>query len=260
MAGVQIVFKSNPSSAADEKIGSLIKAYFISLPFNPNDFDKTAGTTVEDPFLRALTGIKDNPDLHLIMESERIKDMPLSWDLIQILPFFAFMNMLRMESGTLVVTVDDRVALAKDHFLRNNIQVEVIEHPKESTLHMNKLADALSVTTDAITRCIILTSKEGEAACAVITSSRKLNTKKVEAASGIKKLKEVKHRVDIEKYTGFDINYIPPAAMLGKMPCFVDDNLCSKPLIVASAGFSKISMKFSPESLVAAGFKPAPLT
>ncbi len=154
---------------------------------------------------------------------------------------------------------DDGVARARTLLRAAGIEAEVIEHPGVDGSRSEDAALALGVSVGDVIKCLILLSRKSEPVAAVVGGDRRLDVKKLEAISGLKKL-SMAPAAEIERLTGFKAGGVPPVAVLGKMPAFIDSALLDRTHVVGSAGSSRAGMKVAPAELVRAGFVAAPIS
>ncbi len=154
---------------------------------------------------------------------------------------------------------DDGVVRARALLRAAGIEAEVIEHPGVDGSRSEDAARALGVGVGDVIKCLILLSRKGEPVAAVVGGDRRLDVKALEAVSGLKKL-SMAPAAEIERLTGFKAGGVPPVAVLGKMPGFIDAALLGKPFVIGSAGSSHAGLKVSPGLLVHTGFTPAELS
>ncbi len=159
----------------------------------------------------------------------------------------------------MTTTTDDGVARARVLLRAAGIDAEVIEHPGVDGSRSEDAARALGVGVDDVIKCLILLSRNCEPVAAVVGGDRRLNVKALEAASGMKRL-SMAPAAEIERLTGFKAGGVPPVAVPGKMPAFIDAALLGKPFVIGSAGCPRAGLKIAPGLLIRAGFLPASLS
>jgi len=152
-----------------------------------------------------------------------------------------------------MANTDDGFARVKAMLAAMHVEGEIIEHPSIDGSHSEDAARALGVDIGSVIKCLILVSRKGEPVAAIIGGDRRLDVKQLEAASGLKKLSMASAEV-IKRLTGFMAGGVPPLAVAGKMPAFVDAALLEKPVVIGSAGSPRAGLKLVPSALVTMGF------
>jgi prolyl-tRNA editing enzyme YbaK/EbsC (Cys-tRNA(Pro) deacylase) len=125
------------------------------------------------------------------------------------------------------------------------IDAEIIEHPETNGTHSEVISAALKVPLDHIVKCLILKSKSGNIIAAIILGSQRLDMKKLEAISKLKKLSLASEKMVFES-TGYRIGGVPPIAVINVMPTFVDTDVLKKDFLLGSAGTPFHGFKFEP--------------
>nr|MDO8111169.1 YbaK/EbsC family protein [Candidatus Sigynarchaeota archaeon] len=154
--------------------------------------------------------------------------------------------------------IDDGIVRVRALLAALHIKGEIIEHPGVDGSHSEDSARALGVNIGTVINCLILVSQNGSPVAAIVGGNQRLDVKKLEDVTSLKKLSFASAAV-IEQLTGFKAGGIPPIAVLGKMPAFIDMALLSKDFVIGSAGTPRAGLKLSPLNLVDAGFIPMTL-
>jgi len=128
------------------------------------------------------------------------------------------------------------------------IKGEIIEHPNIDGTHSEVIAEALNLPIDNIIKCLILKSKKGNLIAAIILGNQRLDLKKIEEISQMKKFTFASEKI-IKESTGYSIGGVPPVAVINKMPVFVDKNVIKKEFILGSAGTPYHGLKIDPKIL-----------
>ena len=126
------------------------------------------------------------------------------------------------------------------------IKGEIIEHPNIDGTHSEHIAEALDLPLDNIIKCLILKSKKGNLIAAIILGNQRLDLKKIEVISHMKKFTFASEKI-IKESTGYSIGGVPPIAVINKMPVFVDNNVIKKEFILGSAGTPYHGLKIDPK-------------
>ena len=129
-----------------------------------------------------------------------------------------------------------------------DISGEVFEHPSVDGSHSADVAKALGYPKDHILKCLILKSKKKEYLSALIISSERLDIKRLEELSEMRKL-SFASKEEVKVLTGFEAGGVPPFAVLEKMPLYVDAHVLVKPYVIGSGGTPYHGLKFDPQIL-----------
>ncbi|MBD3253501.1 MAG: hypothetical protein GF383_00330 [Candidatus Lokiarchaeota archaeon] len=124
------------------------------------------------------------------------------------------------------------------------IKGEIFAHPEIDGIHSETVAKKLGVPLRRIIKCLILKSKRGESIAAVLLGEDKLDINALEIISGCKKLSFASEGLVLEK-TGFRVGGIPPFAVIGKMPVFVDKKVLEVSKLIGSGGTRFHGLKFN---------------
>ena len=127
-----------------------------------------------------------------------------------------------------------------------NIKGEIIEHPDVNGTHSEVIAEALNIPLDHIIKCMILKSKRGNIIAAIILGDQRLDMKKIEQISHMKKFSLASEKV-VKESTGYPIGGVPPIAVINKMPVFVDKKVIKKEFVLGSAGTPYHGLKVDPK-------------
>lgn len=122
---------------------------------------------------------------------------------------------------------------------------EIIEHLDTNGTRSEVIAKALDVPLENIIKCLILKSKDGSLAAAVILGNQKLDVKKVESILRKKKL-SLASPESVQKATGYSIGGVPPFAVINRFPLCVDSEVLKKSYVIGSAGTPYYGLKFDP--------------
>lgn len=128
------------------------------------------------------------------------------------------------------------------------IKGEIIEHPDINGTHSEVIAEGLGLPIDNIIKCLILKSKKGNLIAAIILGNQRLDLKKIEELSQMKKFILASEKL-VKESTGYLIGGVPPIAVINKMPIFVDKNVIKKEFILGSAGTPYHGLKIDPQIL-----------
>jgi len=115
----------------------------------------------------------------------------------------------------------------KKLMLKLGLEGEIIEHPDINGTHSKVIAKALDVPIECIIKCLILKSKRGQFVAAIILGNQRLDLKKLEKISGLKKF-SLASKVAVKEITGYSIGGVPPIAVIDIMPAFVDKEVLKK--------------------------------
>lgn len=127
-----------------------------------------------------------------------------------------------------------------------NIKGEIIEHPDVNGTHSEVIAEALNIPLDHIIKCMILKSKRGNIIAAIILGDQRLDMKKIEQISHMKKFSLASEKV-VKESTGYPIGGVPPIAVINKMLVFVDKKVIKKEFVLGSAGTPYHGLKVDPK-------------
>ncbi len=127
-----------------------------------------------------------------------------------------------------------------------NIKGEIIEHPDVNGTHSEVIAEALNIPLDHIIKCMILKSKRGNIIAAIILGDQRLDMKKIEQISHMKKFSLASEKV-VKESTGYPIGGVSPIAVINKMPVFVDKKVIKKEFVLGSAGTPYHGLKVDPK-------------
>ena len=127
-----------------------------------------------------------------------------------------------------------------------NIKGEIIEHPDVNGTHSEVIAEALNIPLDHIIKCMILKSKRGNIIAAIILGDQRLDMKKIEQISHMKKFSLASEKA-VKESTGYPIGGVPPIAVINKMPVFVDKKVIKKEFVLGSAGTPYHGLKVDPK-------------
>jgi prolyl-tRNA editing enzyme YbaK/EbsC (Cys-tRNA(Pro) deacylase) len=137
--------------------------------------------------------------------------------------------------------------IEKTNELMNTLGIkgEIINHPEIDGTHSEVIAKALNVPLECIIKCMILKSKNGKLIAAIIQGNQKIDMKKIEHVSQLKKF-SLASKDTVKDSTGFDIGGVPPVAVIDIMPAFVDSEVLNKKFLIGSAGTPYHGLKFNP--------------
>jgi prolyl-tRNA editing enzyme YbaK/EbsC (Cys-tRNA(Pro) deacylase) len=239
---------------------AVARGYFGNIVQDIPNFDKQMFEIAEDPGFRFILGLKDRPQHHAAFALDIGNGLKIQWDVIQGMTLKEYLVMAKY-SGKIVLycEFDDRVSRVRSLLSEKGVDGVIVEHLNIDGSRAENAARALGVSVDAVIRCSIYMSRKKEAVAVIASDNRKIDVKRVESTSGLKKL-SIASGEEIERITGFTTCVVPPIAVLGKIPTFIDDVLLAKPYLVGSAGSPRASLKVSPGALVAAGMMSASLT
>jgi Cys-tRNA(Pro) deacylase len=128
------------------------------------------------------------------------------------------------------------------------VKGEVIEHPDVNGTHSEVIAEALDVPLENIIKCLILRSKKGDHLSAIILGNQRLDLKKLEMISQMKKFSLASEKL-VRESTGYPIGGVPPVAVINRMPVFVDKEVLKKQFVIGSAGTPYHGLKIDPKIL-----------
>ena len=130
-----------------------------------------------------------------------------------------------------------------------SISAEIIAHPHIDGTHSEDVMKALNISLNNIIKCLILQSKKGNLVATIILGNQRLDFKKLEILSGEKKFRLAPPEL-VKNITQFDIGGVPPIAVSGHMPVFIDPEVLKQETIVGSAGTPFHGLKLSPKELL----------
>ena len=151
-----------------------------------------------------------------------------------------------MKNYNLIIFNDNKmIEKTKLIMLELGINGEIIEHPDFDGTHSEVIAKALKIPLDNIIKCLILKSKSEQLIAAIILGNQRLDIKKLEKISNMKKLSLASDRL-IKENIGYTIGGVPPIAVINKIPIFIDENVMNKEFVVGSAGTPFHGLKIVP--------------
>jgi prolyl-tRNA editing enzyme YbaK/EbsC (Cys-tRNA(Pro) deacylase) len=263
-----IIFISGSEKARQADFNKQLAEYFNQIFQDEFAKEETLQTIVETSEFRTLMGIKEFPDHHIKIEVVNKNDdsyvqimngVTMHWEFLRKAPFCNFITWLMMFQGRCFVTVDDGIARVKEFLAKRGIAGEIIDYIVVDGTNSEDVASELDVDLDSVIKCLILVSHDGVSVAAIVGGKKKLNTKKLEAASELKKLSMASATV-VTGITRYDMRNLPPIAPVGYMKLFIDESLLAKPFVVGSAGTSSVGLKIAPAELLHLGFVPTKLT
>ena len=140
------------------------------------------------------------------------------------------------------------------------VKVRVIWHEKINGRKSKDAIKALGVEPDKVLKVVVFVSENGKPVIGVVESTRKVNTRKLEVVSGLKGLRLARPR-EVKEITGYEPGGVPPFALKGEVPVYVDRRVMKHDLVYPSAGSPFAGMEVKPEDLVKlAGAKVADIS
>jgi len=129
---------------------------------------------------------------------------------------------------------------------------EIILH-KESGRTSEDAARALGVPVRRIIKSLLFRSKDGSYVGAIVLGTSKVDVRKLERLSGLKKLR-LARKDEVLAFTGFEAGGVPPIAFKGKCQVFVDEEVFSMDWVIGAAGTEYSGLKFNPSELLRLGY------
>jgi len=130
---------------------------------------------------------------------------------------------------------------------------EIIPH-KDSGRTSEDAAKALGVPINRIIKSLLFRSKDGRFVGAILLGTSKVDVRKLEKLSGMKKLR-LARKEEILAVTGFKAGGVPPIAFKGKFQVFVDEEVFSMDWVIGAGGTEYSGLKFNPIELLKIGYK-----
>lgn len=126
------------------------------------------------------------------------------------------------------------------------IKGEIIEHPDINGTHSEFIAEKLDLPLENIIKCLILKSKKGNLLSVIILGNQRVDLKKLEKISQMKKFTLASENL-VKESTGYPIGGVPPIAVINKMPVIVDKAVIKKEFVLGSAGTPYHGLKIDPK-------------
>ena len=145
--------------------------------------------------------------------------------------------------------IEKQISHTKTLMEKLDIKAEILSHPHMDGTHSEDVMKALDIPLNSIIKCLILKSKRGNLVSAIILGNQKLDFKKLEEISGEKKFSLASPEV-VKEVTSFDVGGVPPIAVFGLMPIFIDSKVMDQEFVVGSAGTKFHGLKLSPKELL----------
>ncbi len=149
------------------------------------------------------------------------------------------------------MTLEKALALMR----KFNIKGEIIHH-KRSGRTTEDASKALGLPPEYILKSLLLVSRKGERLAVILTGEKRVNIKKLEKLTGLKKLRLARPD-EVEAFTGFKIGGVPPFAFHGKCRVIVDRGVVEKEFIVGACGDEYHGVKLDPKIFEKLGYEIA---
>jgi len=130
---------------------------------------------------------------------------------------------------------------------------EIILH-KDSGRTSEDAAKALGVPISRIIKSLLFRSKDGKFVGAILLGTSKVDVRKLEKLSGLKKLRLAREE-EILAFTGFKAGGVPPIAFKDKCQVFVDEKVFLMDWVIGAGGTEYSGLKFNPSELLKIGYK-----
>ncbi len=134
-------------------------------------------------------------------------------------------------------------------------RVDIILHSEVGGKRTEDAATALGVSPEHVLKCLIFRGKEGDVA-AIITGNRKVDVRKLEKVSGVKRLRLARPD-EVEELMGYKVGGVPPFVFKGMMRAFVDVEVMSREFVIGAAGTEYAGVKFNPKIFEELGYEVA---
>ncbi|RLE62771.1 MAG: hypothetical protein DRJ38_09060 [Thermoprotei archaeon] len=152
------------------------------------------------------------------------------------------------------MTFEKALALIK----KLDIEGEIISHKASGRTTMDA-AKALKISPENILKSLLLVSKKGKYLAVIITGDKRVNIKKLEKITSLKKLR-LANPSEVENFTGFKIGGVPPFAFHGKCPVIVDKNVLEKEFVIGACGDEYHGIKINPKIFEKLSYEIADIT
>ncbi|SDF07409.1 YbaK/EbsC family protein [Sporolituus thermophilus] len=131
-------------------------------------------------------------------------------------------------------------------FLEPYSDLEVILF--DSSTHTAEMAaQTLGVTVGQIAKTLVFIA-EGNPLLVVTCGDKKVNTKLLAKAIGVKKVKFADSAI-VEEFTGFPPGGVSPVGLLKVLPVYLDQSLYEYDIVYAAAGTANSALPIAPERL-----------
>jgi Ala-tRNA(Pro) deacylase len=135
----------------------------------------------------------------------------------------------------------------KDFLDRHEIKYELIHHPTTSTAQLT--AASSHVTADELAK-VVMVSRDGKLAMAVVPASRRVDITALHTASGAASLRLASELEFKQQFPDCDAGAMPPFGNLYGMEVFVDEGLVKQARIAFNAGSHDEVMRLAYEDFV----------
>jgi len=143
---------------------------------------------------------------------------------------------------------EDNIKRVRELMERLGVKGEIIIHERVSGRTTEDAEKALGVSRKYILKSLLLKSKHNRYIAVIITGDKRLDFKKLEKISGLKKLRLASPE-EVERYTGFRIGGVPPFIFHELCPTYVDKDVMEREYVIGAAGTEYAGIKFKPSEL-----------
>jgi len=136
----------------------------------------------------------------------------------------------------------------KEILERYGIHAKFIGHPSIDGSTYIDVAKGFGIPPDHILKCLFLISKTSpkSSMAVILLASDQLDLKRLEMISGMNQLSLASNE-RLKELTSYDAGGVPPFAMIGIMPVYVDGNVLKKKSVIGSGGTPHYGLKFDPK-------------